>query len=188
MEEKIAVAEYHRAILGLSAPFDIRQLKTSYRNLARLWHPDFCVSDSSKFSEANEKTKHINLAYEFLSELLETLGGTYSFKPPSTSTSVRYARHNWKRSEYQPKREYEGKKYTTGFPDKAVPEIFVKSSHIVSIGYNRFTTVLYIKFAGDALYRYLDFPETLFRDFVSAESPGKFAHQWIYRSFKYERC
>lgn len=181
MTYNIGVAEQHRATLQLSAQFSEPELKTSYRKLIRQWHPDRHVSQTQAHAEATEKAKLINVAYEFLSEYLESNGGTYRAPAPTTQRA-------WSWSDLQPKRTYEGKAYTAGFPDPSVTEIFLRSSHIVSAGYNSTSQTLYIKFSGNTVYRYFGVPAQVFDAFLEAPSHGKFGHQNIYPRYRQERC
>lgn len=181
MSYNFAAAEYHRAMLFLSTPFTEPELKASYRCLIRQWHPDRYSSHPHLQDEATEKAKLINVAYEFLSELLEDNGGIYrSAAPNSTST--------WSRADLQPQRRYEGKSYKAGFPDQSVTEIFLKSSHIVSTGYHRSTQTLYIKFSSNTIYRYFGVAEQVYEAFLNSDSHGKFAHKNIYQSYRQELC
>ncbi len=85
---------------------------------------------------------------------------------------------------YRTQHTYNRKSFTPGFPDPDVFEVFVKSSHIVSAGYNRTTATLYIKFDGNVVYSYIHVPESVFSAFMSAESHGKFAHRNIYHQYE----
>ena len=180
-----SAAEQHRATLALSADFGEAELKIASRALIRHWHPDRFGSRPEAVSEATEKAKAINVAFEFLSELLEQNGGRYSEKSVAASANRRW---EGRRSEGQPTRTYQGKTYAVGFPDLTVTEVFLKSSHIVSTAYNRRERTLYIKFIGDRIYRYFDVPADVFDEFLDARSHGKFASQVIYPRFRYERC
>lgn len=182
MENDIAIAEQHRAILELAAPFDEPALKVAYRKLIRQWHPDRFSNSPQQFAEATEKAKLINVAYEYLAEFLEENGGRYR----SVTEPVPSKRWSW--SDIQPRRRYEGKTYTAGFPDQSVTEIFLRSSHIVSTGYNQSSRMLYIKFSGNTVYRYYDVPVEVFEAFLDAPSHGRFGHRYIYPNFRYERC
>ncbi len=73
---------------------------------------------------------------------------------------------------------------TTGLPDPSVHEVFVRSSHIVSTGYNQTNETLYIKFKGERVYSYLSVPEVTFLEFLAARSKGTYANRNIYRSFE----
>jgi len=180
-KEAYQIAEHHRAKLELESPFTKPQLKNSYRKLIRKWHPDRYISEPQAHANATEKAKYINVAYEFLSEFLEKFDDVYRAPPSAPPQS-------WAWQDIQPKRTYEGKTYTAGFPDSSVTEIFFKSSHIVSTGYNYVNQILYIKFSGNTIYRYFGVPEKVFEDFLSASSHGKFGHQNIYKSYRQERC
>jgi hypothetical protein len=64
--------------------------------------------------------------------------------------------------------------------------VFVKSSAIVSTGYDRTKETLYIKFKNGGVYAYLRVPESVFSAFLAAESYGKFLHRHILWQYKYE--
>lgn len=181
MAFNLGAAERHRATLQLAAPFSEPDLKASYRKLIREWHPDRHMSQPKAYAEATEKAKILNVAYEFLAEVLESIGGIY---PAPTSAAPQPL--SW--SDLQPRRTYEGKTYTAGFPDSSVTEIFLRSSHIVSTGYDQTTQLLYIKFSGNAVYRYFGVPLSIFEAFLEAPSHGKFGHQSIYPKYRHERC
>jgi hypothetical protein len=84
---------------------------------------------------------------------------------------------------YRTQHTYNRKSFTRGFPDPDVFEVFVESSHIVSIEYSRATKTLYIKFDRNSVHSYLNVPEAIFSDFLTAESHGKFAHLHIYHKY-----
>jgi curved DNA-binding protein CbpA len=180
--DKLSAAEFHRNMLGLRSPFELNGLRSAYYGQIKQWHPDRFFGNPEKYTAATEKAKQLNLAFEFLSEFLTDAGGIYDYQPQVVST-----KENYSSREYRPKRTYEGKPYTVGFPDSSVTEIFVKSSHIISAGYDRTERILFLKFKGNDVYRYFDFPESLFEKFLAAESQGKFAHRFIYKAFSYER-
>lgn len=72
----------------------------------------------------------------------------------------------------------------TGFPDPTVYEVFLKFTHMVSTGYNRTNEFLFIKFKGGVIYSYLHVPESVFLEFLAAESHGAFAQQQIYPQYE----
>lgn len=78
----------------------------------------------------------------------------------------------------------ERKPLVTGFPDPTVYEVFLKSSHLLSTGYNRTNETLFIKFKGGVIYSYLHVPESVFLEFLAAESHGAFAQQQIYPQYE----
>ena len=167
-------------ILGLDAAASTAELKTAYRREISKWHPDRFHGDPANQSAATERAKKINDAYEHLSELHE-LGSL----PLSTSrTNGQRATPPPQPQAYRTQHTYNQKSFTPGFPDPSVFEVFVKSSHIISAGYNRTTQTLYIKFDGDVVYSYLRVPESVFTAFMSAESHGKFAHRYIYYQYQ----
>ena len=140
---------------------------------------------------ATEHAKRINGAYELLSEMFEngalprsTSGGLNRNASGPAQEQPPTAR---RQQTYRAQHTYRGRKFTTGFPDPAVFEVFVKSSHIVSTGYNRAERILYIKFEGGEVYSYQEVPETVFTDFLAAESHGKFANRFIFHKYKSTR-
>src|SRR5262245_48951760 len=78
MTFNVGAAEQHRATLALGSDFGEQELRTAYRSLIRRWHPDFFIAESQAQRDATEKAKTINVAYEFLSEVLEEHGGRYA--------------------------------------------------------------------------------------------------------------
>lgn len=185
MSFNVYAAEQHRAILALGSSFGEPELKKAYHGLIRQWHPDRFGAQPEAQAEATEKAKAINVAYEFLSEVIELSGGSYR-TPSQSGRAGSGDSRSW--ADLQPKRTYEGKTYSTGFPDPAITEIFLKSSHIVSTAYSRTIQTLYIKFSGNSVYRYFDVPESVFEAFLNAPSHGKFGSQHIYPKFRQERC
>lgn len=62
----------------------------------------------------------------------------------------------------------------------ALPEMHsVVSSHIAAIGYDAPSRALYVRFESGATWRYENVEATLHRDFVAADSIGKFFAQRI---------
>lgn len=62
----------------------------------------------------------------------------------------------------------------------------VKSSQIISIGYDAESRVMDIEFK-KSVYRYQRVPRELFEMFMAAESKGRFLHQHVKGSFAYEK-
>ncbi|MFM9965976.1 MAG: KTSC domain-containing protein [Planctomycetaceae bacterium] len=184
MSFNIQAAEQHRAVLGLGSHFSEQELKKAYRDLIKLWHPDKFPGQTRAWDDAQEKMKAINNAAEFLSEVLESNGGSY--RAPG-ETGRANAGETCSSADLQPKHTYQGKTYNSGFPDPTVTEIFLRSSHIISTGYSRATRTLYIKVTW-AVYRYLNVPETVFESFLKAPSHGKFRHWEILHRFREELC
>lgn len=65
---------------------------------------------------------------------------------------------------------------------KMVP---VQSSDLASVGYENGT--LRILFNSGGLYEYYNVPERVFKELLSASSHGKFFHQFIKNSYRYQR-
>lgn len=176
------------SILGVNEFTSATDLKTAYRREMSIWHPDRFHGDPEKYAKATEHAKRINAAYEYISELHES--GTL----PAKSHEARAGYGNSQGSarsyqqEYRTKHTYRKQGFQPGFPDPNIIEIFLKSSNIVSTGYNRELHLLYIKFVGGAVYIYDGVPEHIYNSFLSADSHGKFAHAYIYKQYRYRRC
>jgi len=55
-----------KALLGITKPTDLAELKTIYRNMIKEWHPDKLQDDPERLAEAEVKSKRIIDAYQFL--------------------------------------------------------------------------------------------------------------------------
>ncbi|HOZ52575.1 MAG TPA: KTSC domain-containing protein [Chitinophagaceae bacterium] len=56
----------YRKLLNATADTDLVQLKTTYRNLIKEWHPDKIQDDDERKAEAEIKSKEIIAGYHFL--------------------------------------------------------------------------------------------------------------------------
>jgi curved DNA-binding protein CbpA len=56
----------YRKLLGVNEKADLQELKTAYRNLIKLWHPDKFNDSEELRVQAEAKGKHIIEAYHFL--------------------------------------------------------------------------------------------------------------------------
>jgi hypothetical protein len=156
------------------------QLRDAYFREILKWHPDRFYSDPTMQLTATKHAANINLAYEHLSEVIKKGPLPRSApRPNSSHTSTSSTQHAY-RSHYPHNEE----PITPGFGDPDVFEVFVKSSFIISAGYNRAKRTLYLKLKRDRVYAYLDVPESVFYDFLAAESHGKFAHRYIFAEYR----
>jgi curved DNA-binding protein CbpA len=173
----------HLSVLGLTESSPKAALKAAYRREMMMWHPDRFHSDISLHAAATERAVRINLAYEFLSSLHEK--GLL----PSTTPRTPGTQNAGKKTDatYGGPAEATKQPTTPGFPDASVSEVFVKSSHITSIGYSHTARILYIKFKKCAIYSYSNVPETVYTAFLSAESHGRFANRHIYTQYQFVR-
>lgn len=60
----------------------------------------------------------------------------------------------------------------------------VKSSAILSIGYDEHQRILTVEFKNEKEYSYLNVGLETFKDFVGSDSIGKFYNQWIKPNFE----
>jgi len=161
-------------IQGQIIDFDV--VKASYRKLMLIWHPDK-HQGQDRIRAATRRSQEINNAYEILTEYIETYGPiSMKFGIKTGFTSER------------PRHEYSQQEFTPGFPDETVFEVFIKSSHIVSAGYNASSKKLYIKFDCGSVYEYLDVEKLVWNEFLEACPHGTYANKHIYRSYKYRKC
>jgi curved DNA-binding protein CbpA len=56
----------YRKLLGVNEKADLQELKTTYRNLMKTWHPDKFQETEEMKNNAEAKSKHIIEAYHFL--------------------------------------------------------------------------------------------------------------------------
>ena len=59
------IIEYRR-LLDITPDTDLNELKSTYRNLIKEWHPDKFIGDDERKAEAEDKSKKIIEAYHFL--------------------------------------------------------------------------------------------------------------------------
>ncbi|RMH34563.1 MAG: KTSC domain-containing protein [Nitrospirae bacterium] len=63
----------------------------------------------------------------------------------------------------------------------------VSSSNIASIGYDERNLTLEIEFHDGSIYQYFDVPETVYQEFMGADSKGRYLHQHIKNNYRYTR-
>lgn len=56
----------YKKLFNVDQNIDLKQLKTTYRNLVKEWHPDKFQNDEGKLAEAENKSREIIDAYHFL--------------------------------------------------------------------------------------------------------------------------
>lgn len=63
----------------------------------------------------------------------------------------------------------------------------VDSSNVAEIGYDLGSSTLEVMFNDGSLYQYFDVPESVYDDFVRAESHGGYLHANIRGEYRYAR-
>ncbi len=149
----------HCAVLGLDTVHSIDELNAAYRPLILQWHPDR-HHGTPGHAIAIERAQIINEAYAVLLAMLQRRRAA----KPAVKTATP----------------------GNGFPDASVLEIFVKASAVVSVGYNRATAHLYVKYVGNRIYRYAGVPPTAFEALLLASSASVFVREHIDRQYEYE--
>lgn len=56
----------YKKLFDITGPIDLKELKTTYRNLVKEWHPDKFQSDNPMAAEAELKSQEIIDGYHFL--------------------------------------------------------------------------------------------------------------------------
>lgn len=78
----------YRKLLGVNESVELQELKTVYRNLMKIWHPDKFQDMLDSKTEAEEKSKTIIEAYHFLVSIApETRNQTIADYTLTTSKS-----------------------------------------------------------------------------------------------------
>ncbi len=68
------------AVLGLEADATENEIRSAYRTLVKVWHPDRLESDGKLKGAAEQKLKDVNSAFEFLTSTSTERG---AWRPPS---------------------------------------------------------------------------------------------------------
>lgn len=170
-EAKIELGITHSGVLS-------EELKKIFKRQILQWHPDIAVNRGISHEEATRRSQRIILAYEILSENLESIQES-SFK----HTYATY--YNYKTSTRKNyKQNYD---FSIDSIDKSfINRITLKSSNVKWIDYIRDLEILVVRFKdSSAYYLYYDVPESVYIKFQKTESPGRFVHQYL-RGFRYE--
>jgi DnaJ-class molecular chaperone len=145
-------------------------LNQARRSQISSWHPDKHNNDPIKLSEATEKAKRINIAYD---ELLK-----YRYSNPIPEINKK---NESKKSESTSQNKKSNLKNNfSNFPEN-IEEITVESSMLDSIGYDEENQILYLTFNSNyQTYRYKEVPIDKFRSLLNADSIGKYVHKHIF--------
>ena len=142
------------------------------------WHPDIATNKGISVQEATLKSQQIILAYEILSENLDSLD-------ESTFNHSYQSYYQYKTSVKKNYRQY----YDYSIDDidaNFVNRITVKSSNVKWIDYIRDLQILVVRFKrSSGYYLYYDVPESIFERFKITDSPGRFVYQYL-RGYRYE--
>lgn len=155
-----------------------RVIREAYHRLVLHLHP-IRHRGQPTAEVAAEELVHVTEAYEFLSEVAEE-AERLGLAVDDLSGEDHVLSHRYRKQPFIP-----------GLPDGNVREVFVKSSHILSVGYSHDDRKLYVKLQGaegTKTYCYHTVPEEVFVGLLSADSPGRYANVHIYRQFQAERC
>jgi len=168
-----------KIILGITQGSLISiELKKIFKRQMLQWHPDISINRGISHLEATSKSQQIILAYEILSENLESLEDN-SFK--HTYESYYQYKTSTKKS-YRQYYDYRIDDIDASF----VNRIIVKSSNVKWIDYIRDLEILVVRFKGSSVYYlYYEVPESIFEKFKVSDSPGRFVHQFLH-GYKYD--
>ena len=78
----------YRKLLGVTDKATLQELKTTYRNLMKEWHPDKAQDNEAELALIEAKSKHIIEAYHFLVSIApETKAKNYADFTLTTTTA-----------------------------------------------------------------------------------------------------
>lgn len=77
----------YRKLLGVNEHAELQELKTVYRNLIKIWHPDKFSDNPELGADAEAKSKHIIEAYHFLVSIAPETRQQYQAEYTLTTTS-----------------------------------------------------------------------------------------------------
>jgi hypothetical protein len=63
--------------------------------------------------------------------------------------------------------------------------MLVKSSNLISVGYDSASKTLEIEFQSGKTYQYYGVPESVYQDLMTASSKGQFVHDHIYNEYDF---
>jgi len=66
--------------------------------------------------------------------------------------------------------------------------ILVNSSNLVTVGYDATAQVLEVEFQSGRVYQYLDVPESVYQDLMTASSKGEYFHDNILKEFDFREA
>lgn len=149
---KNILTDKHFEILGVSKQSTKDEIKKAYRKQSKLWHPDKFSNDISKWNEAHLRFVEIAEAFELLQ----------NYQPPKLNDT--------------PKTKESTYKFTqkTKTERANISRTRVKSSNVFAIGYDKERKILQVEFKKGSIYEYYDVPESVFNEFMNAESKGRF--------------
>lgn len=159
----------HMRALEIHFPCSRAELKTAYRQQMLRWHPDRHNHSPATAEAANRRAQAINAAYEEFSRLLDIMELPSIPEPPPRRPS----------GSPQP-----------GFPgygEEELEEVMLKSSNLFSAGHDPFNRRLFVKFRDGSIYSYEDVRWGVFRDLVTAKSPGRYFQQNIRNKHFWQR-
>ncbi len=166
-------------ILGISqGGLHLNELKRIFKRLMLQWHPDIAINKGISMQEATSRSQQIILAYEILSENLDSLD-------QSTFEYTYQSYYQYKTSTKKSYKQYYDESIDE-IDESFVNRITVKSSNVKWIDYIKDLQILVVRFkVSSRYYLYYDVPHSIFEKFKMSDSPGKFVHQYL-RGYKYE--
>ena len=88
MTDKLSETRRLLLLLDLRPGATLPDVKAAYRTLAKVWHPDRFGQDPKVRSQAEERLKAINLAYDWLTEHAELLGQIAQAETPRSGPAA----------------------------------------------------------------------------------------------------
>lgn len=160
------------------ADITLEELKKIFKKKIFQWHPDLSLNRGITEQEATYKSQQIILAYEILSNNIESLQDVtfnadfetyHSYKTKSTRNYKKYYDFS-----------------IDDLDEKFINRIIVKSSNVKWIDYLKDIEILVVRFRRSTVfYLYFDVPVSIYLMFQKSDSPGRFVHQYL-KGYKYE--
>jgi len=168
-----------KTILEITKPdTPLDELKKIFKKKMLNWHPDIAINRGVSEKEATQKSQEIIMAYELLSENLDSLEEStfkhnyqtyYNYKTSSTRSYKQYYDYN-----------------IDEIDAKFVDRITMKSSNVKWIDYISDLEILVVRFKNSQVYYlYYDVPISVFSKFKITDSPGKFVHKYL-QGYRYD--
>ena len=166
---KVKLNSTHFSILGVTPNSTKVEIKKAYLEQVKIWHPDV---NSANVDNATDKMKIINEAYELLKDYDGLLGD--SKKIPNRPNNSESRKSN------------QGKSTNPKGVKLDIARKPVKSSNVVSIGYDDSSKVLQVEFYGRSIYQYYNVPAFIYFELMQSISKGKYLNQKVFGFFRYE--
>ena len=116
--------EEARRVLHLGEHYTVEDIRQSYRDLVKVWHPDRFVADTALRDKAERSLQNVNAAYA----VLQRLGPPPRYAPPPKSPAA-------ETSAEAPSQPQRVARYRRGIPTAAMIFVAIGAASIATLGY-----------------------------------------------------